>query len=75
MPLRIALFLEEVRCHARDVVRLLAMLIRTFALLTRQDIRTGVILRDPRQPQKSLFPDIMPVGREIPFNPGKPAGK
>ena len=35
----------------------------------------GVILRDPRQPQKSLFPDIMPVGREIPFNPGKPAGK
>ena len=35
----------------------------------------GVILRDPRQPQKSLFADIMPVGREIPFNPGKPAEK
>jgi len=31
----------------------------------------GVIFRDPRQPPKSLFSDIMPVGREIAFNPGK----
>jgi len=33
----------------------------------------GVIFRDPHQPQKSLFPDIMPVGREIPFTPGNPS--
>ena len=30
----------------------------------------GVLFKDPRQPQKSLFDDVMPVGREIPFTTG-----
>lgn len=32
----------------------------------------GVIFRDRRQPTKSLFNDVMPVGREIPFTTQMP---
>ncbi|MEX2213327.1 MAG: complex I subunit 1 family protein [Phycisphaeraceae bacterium] len=32
----------------------------------------GVIFKDPKQPPKTLFPDVMPVGRDVAFTKGKP---
>ncbi len=32
----------------------------------------GVIWQDPRQPKKSLFDDVMPVGEQVPFTTGRP---
>ena len=30
----------------------------------------GVIFKDPKQPPKTLFPDVMPVGRDVAFTKG-----
>lgn len=35
----------------------------------------GVIFKNPNQPPKTLFPDIMPVGDSIAFTTGTPAAE
>lgn len=55
----------------QSVLTLIALLIVAAAGVIMFLGWKGVILRSPNQPPKTLFPDVMPVGREIAFTKGE----